>query len=140
MSDFSFLTDFVQNPPSRRDITAYLDRTSLPADAKLILAKVLETTVEVAGKIIQIGQQILAFVVDLAKRFPGTAFGAIIGLTLATLIAGIPVLGLVLGPLVGPLILALAIGKGALADLKNHEIGAKIDVLTNRINAGIKNG
>lgn len=117
------------SPPSKRDLLASIDRLTISADAKALLNDLATITIEVAGKMVAAGRQILAFVLDMMKRFPNTAFGLIVALVISTLVAAIPLLGIVLGPLLAPLLLAFGIGAGALADLRSTEIRARVGQL-----------
>lgn len=128
------------NLPTRRQLHAQLDRMALSADAKALMGKLLDTTAEVAGKIIEIGRQILAFVTDVLKRFPNTGLGLVIGLTLTVVIGAIPFLGVVLAPLVGPLLTAFTVTSGALADMKNSSLQRQIDLFSAKLDAVISNG
>lgn len=112
--------------PSRRDILDRIDRLDVSADAKLLLAKIATTTMDVGGRIIAAGRRIVAFVFDLMKKFPNTAFGVIIALVVSSLVASIPLLGLVLGPLLAPLLLAFGLTAGAVQDLKDGALRARV--------------
>ena len=126
--------------PTRRQLHAQLDRMALSADAKVLMGKLLDTTAEVAGKIIEVGRQILAFVTDLLKRFPNTGLGLVIGLTLTALVGAIPLLGVVLGPLIGPILTTFTVTSGALADMKNTSLQKQIDLFSSKLNAAVVNG
>jgi len=80
--------------PSRHELNARLDRLAIPSDAKVLMGQLLTTTADVAGRVFEVGRSILAFMLDLAKRFPTTTFGAVVGLTISILIGSIPMLGL----------------------------------------------
>ena len=135
------MSDIVQESlPTRRQLHAQLDRMALSADAKVLMGKLLDTTAEVAGKIIEVGRQILAFVTDLLKRFPNTGLGLVIGLTLTALVGAIPILGVVLGPLIGPILTAFAVTSGALADMKNTSLQKQIDLFSSKLNAAVAHG
>lgn len=126
--------------PTRRELSSQLDRVAMPADAKVLMGKLMETTTEVAGKVVEIGRRIMAFVLELFRRFPNTAFGAVIGLTLSFLVGSIPLAGLVLGPLLAPILLAFAIGSGALADMKNSSIDKQIELFGAKLDVALANG
>jgi len=117
------------DPPSKRYLLASIDQLAISADAKALLYDLAAITIEVAGKLVAAGRKILAFIFDLMKRFPNTAFGLIVALAISTLVASIPLLGLVLGPLLAPIFLAFGIGAGALADLHGPEIRARVGQL-----------
>lgn len=131
---------FQTNLPTRRQLHAQLDRMDLSADAKVLMGNLLDTTAEVAGKIIEVGRQILAFAVDLLKRFPNTGLGLIVGLTLTVVIGAIPFLGAVLAPLLGPLLTVFTVTNGAMADMKNSSLEKQIDLFSAKLDAAIANG
>lgn len=119
----------LSNPPSKRYLRDRIDRLAISADAKALLYDLADVTLEIGGKIVAAGRQILAFLFDLAKRFPNTAFGVIVALVVSSLIAAIPLLGVVLGPLLTPLLLAFGLASGALADLKEAAIRSRVSQL-----------
>lgn len=126
--------------PTRRELASQLDRIAMPADAKVLMGKLLETTAEVAGKIIEVGRRILAFVLDVLRRSPATALGLVVGLTLTVVLGSIPILGLLLGPVVGPLLTAFAVTQGMLADMRNSTIEKQIDLFSAKLDAALANG
>ncbi len=113
-------------PPSKRALRDRIDRLSMSADAKALLNDLLDVVIDVGGRIIAAGRQILAFIFDLVRRFPNTAFGVIVALVVSSLIASIPLLGLILGPLLSPLLLAFGLAAGAIADLKDAPLRARV--------------
>lgn len=123
--------------PTRRELSDQLDRLALPADAKVLMGQLLATTAEVAGKVVEVGRRILAFVIELVRRFPNTAFGALVGVVLTFLVGSIPLLGLVLGPLLGPILIAFSLGTGALADIKNSSIDRQIEQFSIKLDAAL---
>jgi len=119
----------LSDPPSKRDLRDRINRLSISADAKALLNDLADVTVDVGGKVIAAGRQILAFVFDLAKRFPNTTFGVIVALIVSSLIGSIPLLGFVLGPLLAPMLLAFGLAAGALADLNEAAIRSRVSQL-----------
>ncbi len=105
--------------PSRRDLMDRLERVELSADAKLVIAKLLDTTIIVGQKVFEIGKQVLAFVFDIMKRFRGIAFGVGLALTVSFLVASTPLIGGALAALMTPLLLAFGLIQGALEDVRN---------------------
>ncbi|KHL24112.1 hypothetical protein PK98_15630 [Croceibacterium mercuriale] len=125
------------NPPTRRDLQNRLERLPLSADAKVLMAQLLDTTVDVAGRIMEVGRRILSFVLEMMKRHPATALGAIVGLTVTMLVGSVPLLGVVLGPVVGPLLTAFMISQGALTDMRNSSLGQQIELFGTRLDAAL---
>ena len=116
-----------------RKLVQLIERTNLSADLKAILTDLTRLTMKIGGKVLDIGRKILSFVFDLVKAFPGIAMGAIAALVVTALVAGIPLLGPPLSALLGPLLLALGIGAGALKDLTNENLEARINTLVDSL-------
>lgn len=117
----------ILSPPlPRRDLVESLGRIEMSADAKIMLDKVMSVAMDIGGKIFEIGRHLLTFVLDLARRFRGTAFGLCLALTVSYLIGSIPLVGPVLVPLLRPLLLAFGLTMGALDDLHNGALRGDI--------------
>lgn len=112
--------------PIKIELLASIDRLALSADAKAIISRLADITAEIGGAIVQVGRRILTFVLECVKLFPNTAFGVIVALVVSMLIASIPFLGVVLGPLLTPLLVAFGLAAGALADLREGALRARI--------------
>lgn len=128
------------NLPSRRELQSQLNHLALSADAKVLMGQLLDTTADVAGRIIEVGRRILSFVLEMLRRYPATALGAVVGLTVTMLVGSIPLLGIILGPLVGKLTAAFLITSGALADMRNGAIERQIELFSAKLDAVITHG
>ena len=126
------IKDINMSLPERK-LVQLIERTNLSADLKAILTDLTRFTMKIGGKVLAIGRKILSFVFDLVKAFPGIAMGAIAALVVTALVAGIPLLGPPLSALLGPLLLALGIGAGALKDLTNENLEARINTLVDSL-------
>jgi hypothetical protein len=124
--DFS---KFLEDLPTKHQIHKWLENQNLSADAKAIIAKLVDTTIAVGGKVIAIGRKVLSSVGRLMQQFPNTSFGLVVGSALAFLIGSIPVVGWVLGPLLSPLLLAFGIGMGALNDFRSAKLEADLAII-----------
>lgn len=124
-------TDHTSLPalPSQRDLFQRIDRLGLSADAKALLARLCAVTIEVGGRIVEVGRRILAFAFEMLKTFPNVTFGVIVALVMSMLIASIPLFGGLLGPLLTPLLLAIGLGVGALADLREGAMARRVQHL-----------
>lgn len=120
--DFS---QFLADLPSRNKITNWLEGQNLSADAKILVLKLVDTSIEVGGQIISIGRKILSTVAWLLKQYPNTSFGLVIGAVMSFLIGSIPLFGWILGPLLSPILLAFGIGMGAVADFQVIKLKAR---------------
>ena len=122
----------------RAAINKRIERLDVSADMKVILSSLVDTTIEVGGKLIDIGARIIAFVFELAKAYPGVAFGVVAALVLSFLISSIPVIGPLLSPVLTPLLLIAGIGLGALDDLTDGGMRVRLSGLKAQLNsAGI---
>lgn len=101
----------------RQEIIRRIERLHVSADLKALLSSLIETTIVVGGKIVQIGCRVLAFIFDLAKSYPNVTFGVLAALVLSFLISSIPVLGPLLSPVLTPILLIIGIGWGTLQDM-----------------------
>lgn len=137
-SESNMLT--LEPAPSKRVLRDQIERLSISADAKALLNDLLDVVIEVGGRVIAAGRQILAFIFDLVQRFPNTTFGVIVALVVSSLIASIPLLGLVLGPLLSPLLLAFGLLAGAIADLKDAPLRARVADLERHFASATNNG
>lgn len=120
------MTDALFLPP-RRDTLDRIDRLAVSADAKVLLARLLDATATVAGRVVEIGRRILSFVMDTVRLFPNTTFGVIIGYVMMLLIGSMAALGALLGPMLGPLLVALGMGIGAVIDVQDGALRARVD-------------
>ena len=114
---------------TKREVLDRLDRLSMPADAKRILAQVAVATVEVGGKLVEAGRRIVSFLLEAFHWFPNTTVSVIVSLTVSMLIASVPILGTMLAPLLTPLLLAFGLTRGALADIQDNALRGRIDGL-----------
>lgn len=113
----------------RATINRRIERLNVSADMKVILSSVVDTTIEVGGRLVDLGARVIAFVFELAKAYPGVAFGVVAALVLSYLISSIPVIGPLLSPFLTPLLLIVGIGLGALDDLTDGGMRARLSGL-----------
>lgn len=122
----------------RATINRRIERLNVSADLKVILSSLVDTTIEIGGKLLDVGARVIAFIFELAKAYPGVAFGVVAALVLSFLISSIPLIGPLLSPLLTPLLLIIGIGMGALNDLTDSGMRARLDGLQAQLkNAGI---
>jgi hypothetical protein len=111
-----------QNLPNKRTLNEMLARLEMSADAKVLIGKVIETTAQIGGRLVDVGRTVVAFTLDLARRYPGTTFGLIIGAAVSYLISTVPLIGPFIASFMGPLMIAFGISVGAIADLLNGAV------------------
>jgi hypothetical protein len=92
------MTALLLIPPTRRILLEQLERSEMAADAKLLLAKLLDVTVRIGDELIAVGRSVVSFVFETLRLFPHIALGVIVGFVLSWLIASAAVVGAVLGP------------------------------------------
>ena len=119
----------------RATINRRIERLNVSADMKVILSSLVDTTIEIGGKLVDIGARVIAFVFELAKAYPGVAFGVVAALVLSFLISAIPVIGPLLSSFLTPLLLIIGIGLGALDDLTDGEMRARLSGLQAQLKA-----
>jgi len=122
-----------QLPINKDALRRRIERLDVAADIKLLLNHLLETTIAVGDKIVQIGSKIIDFVLDFAKSYPGVTLGVVVALVLAFLVNSIPVLGPVLAPILTPLLLIIGVGLGALNDLTDSSMKLKMSAFVSDI-------
>lgn len=120
---------------SRHEIDSRIERMAISADAKAILSDIADLTVTAGGRLIEVGRRILSFIFDMVRRFPNTTFAIIAAYVVTALLASVPLLGPILKALAGPLVLALGITAGMLADLKERAFTARVEQLERDFNA-----
>ena len=111
---------------SKAELGRKIDQLSLSADAKAILSQISEASAKVGEQIIHVGRHVLSFIFDLVRQFPNTTFAAIAGFAISALIASIPFVGATLAAFLGPLLIALGIARGAVADMANSAITSRV--------------
>lgn len=103
-----------------------IERLDAPADIKVLLEKLLDATLVIGGKIIQVGSKILDVIFDFARAYPHIALGVAAALVISYLVHSIPVLGPILSPFLTPVLLILGIGLGALNDMMDLSMRARM--------------
>lgn len=119
----------------RAAIHRRIERLEVSADMKSLLASLVDQTVVVAGKLIDFGARVAAFVFELAKAYPGVAFGIVAALVLSYLIGSIPAVGPVLSPILTPLLLIIGVSLGALDDLTDGGMRHRLQGLSDGLRA-----
>ena len=79
--------------PGRSDLRKRLVRLHLSADAKSVMADLLDASVRIGKRVVSIGKKIVSLALGLFRTIPSTAFGAVIALIVASLIASVPIRG-----------------------------------------------
>ncbi len=124
------LTQFAEfvNSAERSDgeLLRRVEALDVSADIKALLAELLRWTSKVGNELLRIGRKILEFVLTLAKQFPLLTFSVLIALVVGVLLAAVPVLGGLLGPVLTPLALALGVAWGAKQELATPDLADRV--------------
>jgi len=108
------------------EIKKFIDNLNVSADVKALLHSFSKATLRIGERIVKIGRKIIEFVGKVFREFPNASFGLIFGAIAGFLISSIPILGLVLGPLVTPILMALGLIAGVVEDIKDKGLARKI--------------
>ena len=114
----------------RTDLKLSMRKVRYMADAKKILSAILDTSLKVGSTIIKIGQRIIELVLYIAKQFPNTTFGLILGIFLGLLVSSIPFIGAIFGTVLMPLAAAFGLASGYLQDIRDQSLMNKISEAT----------
>lgn len=105
-----------------RTVIDRIDQLELSADAKALLRDLARITIRVGEAVVAIGRKVVDFAFELVKAFPNTIFGVIVGLIVAALVSTVPVFGAFLAPLA----VAFGLATGALEDVKDGGLRARV--------------
>ena len=59
----------------KKTLINFIDNLAVPAEAKALLGKVIESTIKVGEKIIYIGRKIIELIMLFMKKYPSTTLG-----------------------------------------------------------------
>jgi hypothetical protein len=122
------MSDEVKITPilDRNTINRRIENLDISADMKALFARLLDLTIEVGGKLINLGRRLLTFVFEMAKAYPSTAIGLILALVLSHLVASIPFLGPVLSAFLTPIVMIYCVGAGWADDTKDGAMRRRV--------------
>ena len=123
--------------PPRRVLIDRIERMAMSADAKAATARLVDFSMEVGGKLLQIGKVVLTFVFDLMKRFPNIVFGVTISLVVSFLIASVPLFGPALSALLTPLLVAFGLTMGAINDMASGALRKDVEAFSSKVEASV---
>jgi hypothetical protein len=112
---------------SEEKIKSMLDNLDISADVKAALYSISKATIRIGGKIIRIGRKIIDFVGLVMQEFTNASFGLIFGAIVGFLMASIPIVGFVLGPLIGPIAMAFGLVVGLYQDVQDKAMKRRIE-------------
>jgi hypothetical protein len=111
---------------SRREIHRRLEQLDISADAKSLVMKLVDVSVSIGQTILSIGRKILTAILSLSKEYPNTTFGLVAGSVVSALVASIPLIGALISPILTPLFLAFGIASGAMNDMRERGLIARL--------------
>lgn len=124
------LKSLAQDKVSDSKLQSYIDNLDMSADAKALIASILQTAIKVGDLVVRVGKRIVEIVVMIASKFPNATFGLILGLLIGALIATIPLIGAFFAAIVAPLAAIFGLAKGYAEDLKDQGLNRKIEEAT----------
>lgn len=115
--------------PSRRELHRQIDNLAISAEHKLALTRVSDLATRVGNQMVEVGRRIVAFALELARHFPNLTFAILVAIIINALLVSVPLLGPLLQPLFGPIVLATGIAAGAVAELAEGQMRARVETL-----------
>jgi len=103
---------------SREELREGIENLGLSREDKGLLWRASKALMEHKGELVAIGRKVVEIVIGVAKRYPNTMAGLVVGSVIATLLYSIPLLGLILGPALGPFALLIPTCTGLVVDFK----------------------
>ena len=130
--------EWQQSDYEKKDFDRAIDNLDLSADQKSFVYKFKEYSVKVGSFVIKVGKKIIELVLNFLKKYPGTSFGLVLGLLVASLIPShISILG---KAILGTLFLILKVittlfflYKGWKDDQKDMVIKDHLSVVTDKL-------
>jgi len=119
--------------PSHAELRNRIEQLAISADAKSILIGMADISAKAGDTVIAIGRHVLGFIFDLFRQFPNSSFGLIAGFVIGSLIGAIPFFGAALAAVFTPLLMALGLARGAVADLGNAAIRDRMTDFEHRL-------
>ena len=100
---------------------------NIPAEAKAILAKIVDITVTVGNAVLSIGKKIIELVVYFVREYPNATIGMIIGAVIGLAFNYIPLLGHFISSILTPLLGAFGLAIGFWRDMQDKTLKSKIE-------------
>ena len=121
------LQELYKPKTSEKTLLSSIQNLSLPAEAKALLLKIKDFSIQVGEVALEIGKKILELIIYFVKKYPSTTIGLLVGSFLGMLLSSIPILGWALGWLLMPLCTALGLALGFWKDFSEKELKVTID-------------
>jgi hypothetical protein len=130
-----FIDQMSEFEMSEAGIKKLIDNLDISADAKSILHRISTVTIRAGTFILKVGRKIIDYVCSVLKNFPSASFGMVFGAIIGVLISSIPIIGVVLGPVATPILIALGLIKGLREDIKDLNLARKITEINAKFSA-----
>jgi hypothetical protein len=118
--DFAKLNEMNGECQSSKAYERWIKELDIGTTMKATLIKLNEAVIHVGKVTFKIGKILLNVIMEIAKQFPNTIMGLVVGFTLGLLFSSIiPFLGWLLSPIVIPFFTIYGGIKGFMADMQN---------------------
>lgn len=124
--DSEYINRLTRFDMSEETIRKSIDGLSVSADVKSLLHALSTASITIGRQVVRIGRTVIDFVCKMLNEFPKLTFFALLGAIVGFLVASIPLIGIVLGPIVKPIAIAVGAAFGSLEDLKDQALKRKI--------------
>lgn len=131
----NFIDELLEHNFSNEQIKKTIDNLDISADAKSALYTLSTITVKAGKYVIKLGRKLIDFVAETFKEYPNAGFGLIFGAILGFLISTIPFIGIVLGPIVTPILMAIGMSGGIFFDIQDKSLERKINAFNSKFQA-----
>lgn len=133
------LQELYKTSAPEKTLLSAIQNLDLPAEAKALLLKIKDFTIQVGGVALEIGKKILELIIYFIKKYPSTTVGLIVGSVLGMLLSSIPVIGWALGWLLMPLCTALGLALGFWKDIKDVDMKSAMNDVIGEYFSAFKN-
>jgi len=121
-----FIDSMSENSLPDDQVKKLIEKLDISADAKSMLYAFSRVTIKAGEFVLKIGRKIIDFVFLLYKEYPSATFGMVFGAIAGFLVASIPFLGAVLGPIFTPIAIAIGLLGGLNEDLKDKALVRRV--------------
>lgn len=130
-----FIDQMSEFEMSEAGIKKLVDNLDISADAKSVLHSISTVTIRAGAFILKVGRKIIDYVCIVLKNYPSASFGMVFGAIIGFLISSIPIIGVVLGPVATPILIALGLIQGLREDIKDLNLARKITEINAKFSA-----
>ena len=121
------LQELYKTTVPEKTLISAIENLDLPAEAKAILLKIKNFSIQVGGVFLEIGKKILELIIYFIKKFPNASIGLVVGVFIGMLTGFIPFIGGFLSGLLTPLLAALGMALGFWKDIKDVDMKSSMN-------------